>query len=128
MNKKKKEKISRIVSILIIVGLVFIGILIINYKKNGPNDLESLEETAKCIGNRSTLYIQLGCHACEIQEEKFGDSFKYLNVIDCYKQENRQECIDKPIRATPTWFIKGEEYLGVQSIDKLKELTNCKNG
>ena len=76
-----------------------------------------------CIGQNSELYIQLGCHACETQEELFGENYQYLNSIDCFFE--REQCIDAGITATPTWIIDGKKYIGVQNIEKLKELTGC---
>lgn len=102
----------------IIVVLIIVGIFWI--KKNG----ETLnEKTAKCIAEKSELYVQLGCSACKIQEDMFKDSYVYLNVIDCHYQP--QKCADAQITHTPTWLINGEKYEGLQSIQKLKELTGC---
>ena len=75
----------------------------------------------KCIGQESVLYVQLGCHACETQQEIFGDNYKYLNRIDCFYE--KEKC--PGIEATPTWEIKGKRYKGVKSIEKLRELTGC---
>lgn len=79
------------------------------------------EELAECIGKKSTLYIQLGCHACEAQEKLFGDNYKHLNVIDCFLE--KEKC--SGITATPTWKIGEELFKGIQSIENLKKLTRC---
>ena len=104
------------ISILVIIAVVIIAIILIN---RTPADIE--KETAQCIGENSVLYIQTGCHACATQEELFGDNFQYLNVIDCWIEE--EKCSD--IVRVPTWIINEEQILGVQSIEKLKELTGC---
>lgn len=114
----EKKKLNIIISIIIILAILFLSIFIINQPKK---DIE--ENLAKCIGENSELYVQLGCHACEIQKQYFGEDKKYLNIIDCWK--NREKCIKENISATPTWIIENNKYIGVQSIDKLKELTNC---
>jgi len=44
-----------------------------------------------------------------------------LNVVDCFFEGGK--CGD--LISTPTWIIKGKEYGGVQSFEKLKELTGC---
>lgn len=103
-------------TILIVIAVIIIALVIIQ-SKNGDVD----EQTAKCIGENSILYVQLGCHACETQEEMFGENKKFLNTVDCFVE--RGKCTK--IQATPTWEIKGQFYKGVQSIDKLKELTGC---
>jgi hypothetical protein len=114
----KKVKISQSTLITIIIVLVIASIVILAFTMPVT---KSSEEIAKCIGERSTLYTQLGCHACQTQETLFGTNFQYLNVIDCFY--NRYNCFD--IQATPTWEINGEFYTGVQSVDKLQELTKC---
>jgi hypothetical protein len=100
---------------IIITIIVFVIVA-----KNTPQKTTS-DEVAQCIGQNSIVYIQNGCHACLNQENLFGDSYKYLNVIDCFYTP--EKC--SGITATPTWVINGEKYIGVQSIDKLKGLTGC---
>jgi len=107
---------KRWITIIIILGVIILAFFLINKNKN-----ETPDEIAKCIGKNSLLYTQLGCHACKTQEDLFGESYQYLNKIDCWFE--RDKCED--ITATPTWIIKGEKYIGVQTIEKLKELTNC---
>lgn len=114
----KKLNKNLVITILIAVGLLILAIFLMN-KKNS----EAPEEIAQCIGKKSTLYIQLGCPHCIKQENVFGESYKYLNVIDCYYNPNA--CIKANITGTPAWVINGEEYLGFQSIEKLRELTGC---
>jgi uncharacterized protein YxeA len=105
-----------LITILVILGvIIFAGIILI--KSNGNIE----QQLAKCIGENSELYVQLGCNACGTQTDKFGENKKYLNVIDCW--EEREKC--SGIEYTPTWIIEGEKYIGVYSIDKLKELTGC---
>jgi hypothetical protein len=106
-----------------ITFLIILGVIIIAFFSLKQNKQETPEATAKCIGENSVLYTQLGCHACEIQEDLFGESYEQLNKIDCFYE--MEKCSTKGITATPTWIIKGEKYVGVQSIEKLKELTGC---
>ena len=82
---------------------------------------ETSKEITECIGKNSKIYVQLGCHACESQEELFGDNYQYLNIIDCFYE--REKC--EGIESTPTWIIKGEKHTGVQPISTLQELTGC---
>lgn len=105
------------ITIIVIIGVVIFSILI----KNNFVDGNTSQQITECIGKNSVLYVQLGCHACKNQEEIFGDNLKYLNVIDCWYE--REKCGE--ITATPTWIINGETYKGVQSLEKLKELTGC---
>jgi len=120
-------KNNSLITMVVILAVIILAIIIIissgnpNSNPNGNNS--SLEETAKCIGEKATLYVQLGCHACENQEKMFGEYVQYLIIIDCWYE--KEKCVG--ITATPTWVINGEQYKGVQSIEKLKELTGCEN-
>ncbi len=114
MKKKWAARITIPLIIIIIAGGIF---LIYNQKKEAPMDI------ARCIGKNSQVYVQLGCHACEKQKDLFGGSYQYINIVDCFYE--REKCINANITATPTWIIKGEKYVGVQSLEKLQELTGC---
>ncbi len=107
---------KNVVTILIILGVIIISLYVLTRNNEGVD-----EELAKCIGQNSQLYIQLGCHACETQEKMFGKSYKHLNTIDCFYEQ--EKCIG--IQSTPTWVINQERHTGVQNIDELKDLTGC---
>ncbi len=113
MKKQKMRLISWGIIFIIIVFSIFIMI-------NGKHP-ETPEEIVKCIGENSVLYTRLGCHYCTLQEEMFGENYKYLNVIDCFYEI--EKC--SGIEGTPTWKINGENHKGLLSIDELKELTGC---
>jgi hypothetical protein len=115
MKKETKNLLLTILFILIGIAIVF---LVISLTKKPANTDANV---AKCIGKNSVLYVQLGCHACEIQKNIFGDNYQYLNKIDCFYEPDK--CTN--ITATPTWTIKSQNYVGVQTVEKLKELTGC---
>lgn len=106
---------------LVVLALIVTSIYYFQILKPG----QPSQETIKCIGERSELYVQLGCSHCKTQEMMFGGSYKHLNVVDCFYPGQKEVCIENGIRATPTWIINGEYYEGVQSIERLKELTGC---
>jgi len=112
----KKSSLNTIVTLAIIVGVILVAFFIISSKTSNTS-----EELAKCIGEKAQLFTQLGCHACKTQEELFGENYKFLNVVDCFYEG--EKC--GGIEYTPTWIINGEKIVGVQSIEKLKELTGC---
>jgi len=112
---KKSKKSTYIAWGIIIVIIILSTIYIISSKQNTP------ELVAKCMGKNSLLYTQLGCHACETQEQMFGENSKYLNIVDCRYESEKCD----GITATPTWIINGERYIGIQSIEKLKKITGC---
>ena len=107
---------KRWITLGIIFIIAIISIAVLATRGNGVS-----KELAKCIGENSELYVQLGCNACAHQEEMFGKNNEYLNIIDCWFE--REKCLE--IQYVPTWIIKGEKHTGVQSIEKLKDLTGC---
>ncbi len=115
MEKGKLATIGIIIIILFIAGAVI-------YSRNSGlavGDIPS-EKEARWIGEHSVLYVQTGCSHCKDQEALLGDNIRYLNIID---EKDMQKFIDAGIEATPTWVINGQKYIGVQPIEKLKELT-----
>jgi len=111
----KKKHIWNIVIILVIVAIGAFFFL----RDTGEVTLEE----AQCIGANSVLYVQTGCHACQIQEDMFGDFYEELTMVDCLG--DIEKCTIAGINATPTWIINDNLYAGVQSIEKLKQLTGC---
>lgn len=111
---KKKSLIT------LIVVLVVIVLAIVILTRSHP---ETSDDVAKCIGSKSTLYVQLGCHACDLQEEMFGESYEYISSVDCFFE--REKCIEDNIQATPTWIINDEKVVGVKSVEELQNLIGC---
>jgi len=102
---------------IIIVAVIILALVIMYFPKADAD-----VELAKCIGSKSILYTHTGCGACEIQKDAFGESYKYLNVIN---GDTWEELAKYNISATPTWAINGQKYSGVQSLEELKKLTGC---
>jgi glutaredoxin len=120
MKKETLITISIVAAILIIAG----GIIFIkNFQGSTVQDTPS-EQVAKYIGEHSTVYTQQGCSHCIEQENLFGANWKYIHSVDYFADP--QAFIDANIKATPTWVINGQQYVGVQSIDTLKNLTGYK--
>ena len=109
----KKDKVITVFTILIILAIAFIALN--KPKANTP------EEIIQCIGKESKLYVQDGCPHCRNQENLFGENLYDLTIISC--SDDWTKCQD--IKATPSWKINNEMFIGVQSIEKLQELTGC---
>lgn len=118
MEKKWKSKFKKILTPLIIFLIIFFSLYVINSNKK-----QTSQEIAKCIGQRAELYVQLGCPHCILQEQEFGENYKYLNVVDCFYE--REKCIEKQISATPTWIISQKRYEGFQSLETVRNITGC---
>lgn len=129
----KKENL---ITILIILGILIIGLGISLYDSTPNQDPDPNNQTNNqtqnnsqpnefitCLSDNSKLYTQKGCHACERQKEILGKDYEYINEIDCWVQ--RDKCLNNDITATPTWTINGKKYIGVQTIQELKEISGC---
>ena len=117
------RKKSSVATVLVIAVILIVAIVIIYLRSNSSGGGVSAD-LAKCIGAHSQLYVQLGCEFCAKQEAIFGNSsYQYLNSTDCFY--NEALCNQLGIQGTPTWIVNGTKYLGVQSIDQLKQLTGC---
>ena len=114
---------------MILVIIVLIVISIVAWSASGyfvedDSDLSDLDKFAKCLTEKgATVYVSQYCGHCKNQKEMFGDSLKYVNSVEC--TENQQLCQEKGVSGVPTWIINGLPYAGVQSFERLSELTGC---
>jgi len=93
----------------------------------GRKTTGNYDEFAKCLSEKEvSMYGASWCSHCNNQKKMFGDSFKYVNYIDC--PENQDLCNEKGIQGYPTWIINGKQYPGEQTFQKLSELTGCSLG
>ena len=60
---------------------IIIGVFLIAYFALSNKSPETPIEIAKCIGENSVLYVQLGCSHCKTQEELFGENYQYEGEI-----------------------------------------------
>jgi glutaredoxin len=106
-----------IIATVVILG----GFLAWNYLK--PND-NTYDNFAKCLSNKGiVMYGAKTCGHCSSQKKMFGDSFKYINYIECTDQLNL--CQQNGITGVPAWIIDGVKYSGEQPLEKLSELSGC---
>jgi glutaredoxin len=123
MDRKASNLLVTALIVIIVGTIVFFAIRasIAGYVVKGT---PVSAEAAQYIGNHSIVYVQAGCSHCKDQEDLFGDNWKYINTLDCVASKaNIQICINNNITRTPTWVINGNQYIGVQSIQTLENLT-----
>ncbi|MFQ6057202.1 MAG: thioredoxin domain-containing protein [Methanosarcinales archaeon] len=114
-------------TLLIIIILIAIGIVAWStsgYFVKDDNSLSDLDKFAKCLTEKgATVYVSQYCGHCKHQKEIFGESFKYVNSVEC--TENQELCQKNGIRGVPTWILNGASYPGVQQLETLSSLTGC---
>lgn len=82
---------------------------------------------AKCLTDKGfVMYGSQYCPHCANQENMFGDSFKYINYVECTEEPGTTECNEKNILGVPTWIYPNGELSGTQSLEELSEISGCK--
>jgi len=111
---RKKE----IIILTLLVIPVIIIIFSINYfQGNGNHD----NETMQCIAEKTKLIVSPTCGACASQKQILGDYVDDFELININQEIMEQYNVDK----VPTWIINEQKYVGVKTIEQLKELTGC---
>ena len=104
--------------------IILLAILIIISSCKNTDSNSEKDILAKCLTEKEAkFYGASWCGHCKSQKELFGDSMQYIDYVEC--TEKQQTCTAAGIRAYPTWIINDKVHEGVQSLDKLKELTGC---
>ena len=86
---------------------------------------------ASCLTEKgAVMYGAFWCPHCLEQKKMFGDSFQYVNYVECSLPDGKSQtelCIKKNITGYPTWeFDGGERAEQVLSFQVLAEKTGCK--
>ncbi len=105
----------------LIVGAIVLMVSVLGYTFTGYTvGKNSYDNFAKCLSESSRLYVSANCEECEKQKELFGSSSQYIDYAECV------EGMCQEIGVYPTWEIRGKLYSGLQSLEKLSELSGCR--
>ena len=116
-------------------GIVLIAVLHLHYagvwgKTAGPEDpwIRGLAEHLTKIDAK--FYGTYWCPACNAQKELFGSSVRRLPYSECSpggpRAPQAPECDAAGVKSYPTWFINGQRYVGVRSLDELAQSSQYK--
>lgn len=108
----------------VIVGIVSAGVAIFAKGDVKPNP--KLDAFAKCLAQKGVvMYGAYWCPHCQNQKKLFGESFKYVNYVECTQEVKK--CQEKKIQGYPTWIFKdGERIRGEATFAQLAEKSSCK--
>lgn len=83
----------------------------------------NLDAFAKCVTDAWVkMYGTETCSHCQNQKAIFGDSFQYINYVDCIKTPNSCQGIDR----VPTWeFSDGTKEVGEKTFAELWAKSKC---
>lgn len=125
MNEKTKTKIGIYVSFLLGIFLM-LGLLIFLSSISAANEHESF---AQCLSQKNiTMYGAFWCPHCQEQKEYFGQSFKYVNYVECSEPDLKQNnlCNAEGIVGYPTWkFANETKYEGELTLENLSQISGC---
>ncbi|MDD4803619.1 MAG: hypothetical protein PHN69_00380 [Candidatus Pacebacteria bacterium] len=115
--------------ILAVTVVVIIGIIAFIFAKNTDNIVSNkYDEFAKCITEKeAVMYGAESCSHCKAQKAVLGDSFKYINYIEC--PDNINFCLERGIEGYPTWLIgtstKIEGFDKNTTMQEISDATSC---
>jgi uncharacterized membrane protein len=122
-----------------LMGAVLVGVLGIGlsyFTQKGFTPTKNYDSFAQCLTERGWAeYGTFWCPNCGRQKLLFGDSFQYLEYVECDPRGDDPQtdrCLIRNIEKTPTWIRESENnateferQIGVQSLEKLSELSGC---
>jgi hypothetical protein len=119
--KPKYIAIAIIVAVVVIVSYFISSSFTGQVVEVEPGTYDSF---AQCLtDNGAVMYGSASCHACKNQKEMFGDSFEYVNYVECL--EDIILCRSRGVSAYPTWEIGGKMYIGSRPLESLASLSGC---
>ena len=134
--KPKKVTLSQIwkvykVWIIMAIILNILPFIILNLPQSEKPNYDS---DAKCITEKGVnMYGSFKCGVCAKTRKMFGDSFQYINEIECHPQGEDSQwelCQKIGLKGTPTWILEpdGKEmkrHTGFLDVEELKEFAGC---
>jgi hypothetical protein len=112
------------------VGALTLGLLLFAGWADSPRS-GKLDQFARCLTEKRTvMYGSFLCPHCQDQKQLFGDSFAYVQYVECSSPGKRQinpECASAKIQHVPTWvFGDGQRREGMTTLKELSDRTGCK--
>lgn len=115
---------NKIIIAFLAVVVAIGGLLVLSSSLPGEYD-----QFAQCLSDRNTtMYGAYWCSHCLTQKKMFGNSFKFVNYVECDGQGPNgkpQLCQEKGVKGYPTWEIMGKMYEGQQNLATLSAITGC---
>lgn len=119
-----KGKITLIFGAVLVLLLVAAA-MAFSFKGNTPADGKNYDAFAQCLTERgAAMYGAEWCSHCQNQKRMFGESFRFVNYVEC--TEEIRTCTEKGIQGFPTWvFADNSRLEGEQSFAALAAKSGC---
>lgn len=116
------------IGILMLAVLIFLGVRMTGRIIENPEQ-GKYDEFAKCLTtNGVKMYGAFWCSHCQAQKKMFGNSWQYVNYIECSNPDGTQtqECKLAGITAYPTWELgDGTRVSGELTFAELSAKSGC---
>ena len=124
---KRNLKLGIIFAIIIIA---VISLVFVQRTTKARAEPSVFDDFAKCLtDNGVKMYGAFWCPHCNNQKEMFGNSWKFVNYIECSLPSRAQNdlCKNAGIQAYPTWeFSDGNRIERELTFESLSKNSNCK--
>ena len=111
--------------IIFAIGGVLIVATVFILNAGGKKDNLVLNQFAQCLSEKGVvMYGADWCPRCQNEKKAFGNSFQYVNYVECPKEP--QKCLALGVDGYPTWiFSDGKRLVGEQGLEKLAGESGC---
>jgi hypothetical protein len=112
-----------IFGILVVCLAILVGGILLASRP--PAVSANYDDFAKCLSSKgAVMYGAYWCPHCQNTKKNFGDSFQYVNYVEC--TVDIKKCTDANITGYPTWtFSSGTRLEGEQSFSDLAKASSC---
>jgi hypothetical protein len=130
-NVKRKVLYTFMILVVLIAGLY----LFTDWFSKVTGYFVGEDETtklAKCLdGKGAEFYTGKYCADCEKQREVFGESLKFISVVEC-EVDRHGRVIDtrcKNIRGVPAWYLGKDVGIvyGYKNFTELQRISGCED-
>lgn len=124
MKQKIKGYEKHIAGVLVVAFILAAGFFAFSSGSENKQEPSKLDSFAQCLSDEgATMYGLETCPHCQNQKDMFGNSFQYVDYVECSVQ--KQKCSNAGVSGVPAWIIDGQMHTGTQSLQKLASLTEC---
>ena len=90
------------------------------------------DDFAKCLSSKdAVMYGAYWCPHCQNEKKSFGDSFRFVNYIECTQETGK--CLTEKINGYPTWIFPassaggpdGKRFEGEMGLERLSRESGC---
>ena len=122
MSKSRNLKHKNAVLTVLIIVLTAVALWL---TRGGDVQTGRLDVFAQCLRDKGVvMYGAEWCSHCQAQKQLFGQSFEYVNYVEC--PQDPKKCLGVGIEGYPTWITAGGvKLVGEQKLEDLSRISGC---